>query len=395
MTTPTLGHEAATGHPAGRRFDPLPTLTAIWAAAHTLFGLWWLAEPSAWPFSPGDAPSSLLQLVDPRIGAGLFAAAAGAGLVAALAMRRHRSPATGRVLLVIAVVEAVLFTIVVPDIHAIVYLGYLTALCTPCVLVALAIVGSVRHWQIRIFALTLVALGVIAFATGWLTLDVVGEVVGGIAVGFAKNGVGPLHILAILAGGVAWTGMAVRQFRQLRERCPSCGRPGASWTAQDAAARWGKWVTLGAMCCPLPYALARLSWLTPWPLHLDPATLAANPGIRLFGLFLGCAALVGTLLTSGLISRWGERWPFWMPGLAGRPIPWPVAVVPATVVTGALLACSQGITVMTVDQLAGGDTTALWMYGVLPFGLWGALLGAATLAYYYRRRSTCQRCHTG
>lgn len=380
----------------GRRRSRLPMLTAVWAAAHTLFGIWWLVRPDAWPFLPGDSPDAVLFHLDPALGAGLFTGFAAAGLVVALAMRYDRAPQRLRSLLFgAAVVEAVVFVALVPDARALTYLGYLVAIGVPTGLVALAVVGSIRFWSVRILALGLVALAVVAFLTGWADVGIVTTIATGIAGGLVRNGLGPLHVFAILAGGVLWAATAMTYFRRGRGRCGACGRPGAAWTRPEEAARWGRWFTVVALLCPLPYALTRVTWLTPWPLGFDAADLAAEPGIRLFGLFLGVAAIAGAVLTSGLISRWGERWPFWMPRLAGRPIPWPVAVVPATLVTCVLLAASQTFVPMTIEAVVNRDASQLWAIGLFPFPLWGATLGLATLAYYYRRRGRCRVCTAG
>lgn len=381
--------------PAGR-VRWLPTIAALWAAIHAVFGVWWVVDPAAWPFAGEGGPSSVLELLDARTGAVAFTAAAVLGLVVALGMRSDRAPVgVRRTLLVAAAGLAVLFTAVVPDGRAIILLGYMTALATPLGLVALAVVGSVRHWQIRILALALVAVGAVGLVTGWADGTVIAAIAVGVFTGVVNNGLGPWHVFGVLAGGVVWTALAIAYFRQGRHRCVPCGRPSARWTEPAAAARWGRWVTIVAACCPLPYALIRYTWLTPWPIGFDAADLAATPGIRLFGLFLGSGALLGSILTTGLISRWGERWPFWMPMLAGRPIPWPVAVVPATVVTAALVAAGQSFTVDAVHVALTGNVYELLTLAAIPFVLWAVSLGAATLAYYYGRRGQCGSCGRG
>src|SRR5918997_5241958 len=102
------------------------------------------------------------------------------------------------------------------------------------------------------------------------------------------------------------------------------GRDGATrpaWTRPEAAARWGRVAVVVAALCALPYGLLRMTWLTPWPVGMDPAELVAVPEMRLHGLLLGSAALAGAVLTTGLVARWGEVWPRWMPVVRGRPVP--------------------------------------------------------------------------
>jgi hypothetical protein len=100
--------------------------------------------------------------------------------------------------------------------------------------------------------------------------------------------------------------------------------------------------------------------------------LTAEPEIRLHGLLLGLAALAGAVLTTGLISRWGEVWPRWVPVVRGRPVP--VAAVP-----------------LSVMVVASGSPVLLLVF---PFLVWGPALGAAVLAYALRRRGEAGRTGT-
>jgi hypothetical protein len=83
-----------------------------------------------------------------------------------------------------------------------------------------------------------------------------------------------------------------------------------------------------------------------------------------------------------------------MPILRGRRVPPAAAIAPASFVSVLVLAAGLGI---ARDVLQNGLATAdfaahapglLW-----PF--WGLGLGAATLAYHYRRRGRCARCGRG
>jgi len=161
-----------------------------------------------------------------------------------------------------------------------------------------------------------------------------------------------------------------------------------------APARWvlrhRRAITIAAACCALPYTLARISWLTPWPLLApEGLDLAATPMVLLTGLSLGAAMLVGGLLTLGLILPWGRRFPRWMAVIGGRPVPPALAVVPASVV--AALFTAGGIDlVLSVSDGGIGDGTAaqvLELVFVFPFWLWGPLLALATWGYAMTRRS--------
>ncbi|MFI0481635.1 hypothetical protein [Actinomadura sp. 9N215] len=101
-------------------------------------------------------------------------------------------------------------------------------------------------------------------------------------------------------------------------------------------------------------------------------------------------------LAVGLVSRWGEVFPRWVPLLRGRRVPTLAAVIPASV----------GATVLTLGTLTGaltfdeftapdGSTVYLegWRLGLFvasygPLLLWGPLLAVATVAYYLRRTRT-------
>jgi hypothetical protein len=108
--------------------------------------------------------------------------------------------------------------------------------------------------------------------------------------------------------------------------------------------------------------------------------LSAVPQVRLQGLLLGGAALAGAVLTTGLVARWGEVWPRWMPGLRGRPVPVAAAVVPATLV--ALLISSAAVSMVMMSFEDG----LWWFLLVFPLPVWGPALGAAALGYALRRR---------
>lgn len=87
-----------------------------------------------------------------------------------------------------------------------------------------------------------------------------------------------------------------------------------------------------------------------------------------------------------------------MIGLAGRRVPPALAIVPASIV--AVLVTIAGLMYVRLGA-AGGfdrfgfDIEASWttVGPELLWPVWGTVLGAATLAYYYRRRDQCRHCH--
>ena len=119
------------------------------------------------------------------------------------------------------------------------------------------------------------------------------------------------------------------------------------------------------------------------------------------GLSMATFGLVGAVLTLGLTQRWGEVFPRWMIGLAGRRVPIGLAIVPASLVSVLLVVGSiamwSGYAQIVVEAVSGG-TGGLGIVGFAPtalFPVWGVALAVATLGYYYRRRGPCGMCGRG
>nr|WP_258544801.1 hypothetical protein [Micromonospora provocatoris] len=183
-----------------------------------------------------------------------------------------------------------------------------------------------------------------------------------------------------LAGRAGWCWPA-RCWRW-RRRTADGSAPG--WTAPAAAARWGRWATWTAAVIPVLYALTRFAWVAGIPLGMSRETLAEMraDGAIWAGAGLGAFAVVGAVLTLGLVAGWGERFPRWLPGLAGRRVPVLLAVIPAGLVALAVLAAS-------LDLLAAPQFAELIREGnaaALPMVLWP--VWAVTLAGA-RTRTTC------
>ncbi len=117
------------------------------------------------------------------------------------------------------------------------------------------------------------------------------------------------------------------------------------------------------------------------------------------GLFLANFGLVGAALMLGLVQRWGEVFPRWMIGLAGRRVPIALAVVPASIVSVLLLVGGisiwSGYAQMADNAVASGQDVGIVVGPTLLFPAWGAALAVATLGYYYRRRGPCGKCGRG
>ena len=129
-------------------------------------------------------------------------------------------------------------------------------------------------------------------------------------------------------------------------------------------------------------------------------------GTWIGGLSLATFGLVGAVLMLGLVQRWGEVFPRWMIGLAGRRVPIALAVIPASIVSVLLIVGGigiwSGLDQMVANLVAGGGEDVGVIDGIifhvgptLLFPVWGAALAVATLGYYYRRRGPCRMCGRG
>jgi hypothetical protein len=129
-------------------------------------------------------------------------------------------------------------------------------------------------------------------------------------------------------------------------------------------------------------------------------------GTWIGGLSLANFGLVGAILMLGLVQRWGEVFPRWMIGLAGRRVPIALALVPASLASVLLIvggiAIWSGLAQMVAALVAGGAEgiriigEMIFQVGpTLLFLVWGVGLAVATLGYYYRRRGPCSVCGRG
>lgn len=208
--------------------------------------------------------------------------------------------------------------------------------------------------------------------------------------------------LVSIAGGVLWAAAAVAYQRRSRGACGTCGRAesGGGWTAPAAAARWGRWAVYVAATIPVLYAVTRLAWALGLPLGISEELLRdlQESGMWVVGAALATMGLAGSILTLGLVQRWGEVFPRWIPGLAGKRVPPALAIVPPSLVS--VLVTTAGLMFIRL-QLAGALDevfafgSELQWAAIAPellWPVWGAALSAATFAYYYRRRGRCPHC---
>jgi hypothetical protein len=222
-----------------------------------------------------------------------------------------------------------------------------------------------------------------------------------------------IHQGLCLIGGFLWLAATVCYARRSGHACLYCGRlvgpeGRAGWQSPNIAARWGRIAVYVAMGVPVCYALPRYAWALGFPLGMSEEYLRAGQeqGTWISGLFLATFGLLGALLMLGLVQHWGEVFPRWMIGLAGRRVPIALAVVPAALVAVLLVVGGIGIwsdlgqMVAALESGGVAGMELIWetLFQVGPtllFPLWGLALAVATLGYYYRRRGPCGVCGRG
>lgn len=344
-----------------------PTAAFLWALTAIPIGLWQLLDPAGGPFAD--------PLVDPAVPLpeALPAWAAPAGLAAAGVAGLFLARARPRLWPVTAAFTVV-FGGMVPSTSVMGLAGYLAAFVLPAALVTVPVLAVRGRAPKLAVAAGIAVVAAALAAAGPLAPSVIGEVLGNLGAGLADLGLRPLAELWSAVGGACW---GLLTWNLVADRLSGDRAP--AWASPERAARWGRTASYVAFACSLPYGLTRLTWFTPWPFLVSAEDLDAEPAMRLWGLLLGFACLGGGILCLGMTQRWGERWPYWVPGLRGRPVPPAVAIAPAA-------AMAYLFTIASVPfVLLGIRSGHVELLPVFPFYVWGPALGAATLAYALRR----------
>ena len=235
---------------------------------------------------------------------------------------------------------------------------------------------------------------VLAFA-GYSPMLLVGAPFGWPDVSYAEIFDAPLLFgLWAVAGGLLLGATLLAWQRRTTGACVACGRRDAGRPA--VAARWGKVATYVAVAVPLTYAATRLAWVVTVPLGITSEFLGEmqDNGMIVAAAGLGGFAVVGAVLTLGLVQRWGEVFPRWMVGLAGRRVPIKLATVPASIVAVAVASASVAFLSSPKALALIGDGSAAVLPMVL-WPLWAVALAVATYAYHLRRRGPCATCGRG
>ncbi len=344
-----------------------PYAAVAWSLAYAALGLYWVVSGRGFPYAPGIVDNTLGPVAG-RFGPGVaWILIVMAGIPAAALGTAMLRGVRGRVLRPFFITTGSLLAgvllLLMTDINLLITLGY-----APYGIVKL-LTGA---------AFGQVYLGML---TQWTLV----------------------HQLLCLIGGFLWLAATVSYARRSGDACLYCGRRDGpeGWTSPSNAGRWGRIAVYVAMMVPVLYAITRYAWALGIPLGMSEEHLrrGQESGTWISGLFLATFGLVGALLMLGLVQRWGEVFPRWMIGLAGRRVPIALAVIPASIVSVLLMV--GGITIwsgyaqMADSAAANGEDVRIVVGPAALFLVWGAALAVATLGYYYRRRGPCSICGRG
>jgi hypothetical protein len=341
-----------------------PYAAIAWSLIYALLGIYWAMSGRGFPYTPeimSNSTGPLLGRFGPSVAwtvvilTGLPAAAMGVVMLGGVRVLRPLFITAGTLLA-----------------------GVLLLLMTELNL--LAILGYIPYIIFRLFTGAEVGFYLEAF-TKWTVV----------------------HQWLCLIGGFLWLGATVSYTRRSGDACLYCGRRDGleGWTSRESAARWGRIAVYVAILVPMLYAITRYAWALGIPLGMSEENWrwGQERGEWISGLFLANFGLVGAILMLGLIQRWGEVFPRWMIGLAGRQVPIALAVVPASIMSVPFIVA--GITLWSdynqmVDAAASSGLDFWIVAGpVAVFPVWGVALAIATLGYYYRRRGPCEVCGRG
>jgi hypothetical protein len=357
MTVTTTSRPDRTGSGPRLRWQALALpVAAAWSLVYCALGIAWWAGAGGNPADPSvdeAAGLSLLTVWGASMGAVVLTVLGGLGLLlsAAMTARRRGWPTAVlslRTTTVLAVALAGSLAVLLPDFRLIAAIAY-----TPIL------------WVWGLFG------GTPGEVTLWPW---------------------PVVNMAVLSlAGLAWFVAALEDRRQRRPSGVDAGRRRPR-TMSALVARCGRPATGLAVALPLGYAVTRYAWALGLPLGVSREFLDELGKGAYTGAGLATLAVVGAVLTLGLVQRWGEVFPRWMIGVRGRPVPVGLAVVPAAVVSvvvtsAGLMFVRFGITGRFAENFPGGTSdVAAWLPEMF-WPLWGAALAAATYAYWLRRHS--------
>ncbi|MFD0560390.1 hypothetical protein FB566_4395 [Stackebrandtia endophytica] len=342
-----------------------------------ILGIVWLIRPDWGFFYSNPDLFIMVGLAGTTAATALHTGTAVLGVIAGAAALSGRLGSRGIVLTGSA--QLIVFGIALGSMATLSVAGYLVAMSMPIVIVVL-LVQLVRRYPVArwVVGVPLLAAAVIGIVLGWSTL---GKVVSNLGTGLAASAGQLGVVLLVLLLGFSWTIAVVSATR---------GSAGAA-RATAWVTRHRKVIAVIAALGPMPYALVRLTWLTPWPWDVSADMLTMD--VRIWGLTLSSGAWLGFVLTLGLIRPWGTVWPRWVPRFAGRPVPVAAAVVPGAVI--AAVVCFAAVPMLYNASSRGFVAMLEWAL-VFPCWFWGPALALAVWGYAgYRRELAARESSTG
>ncbi|MGC5310027.1 hypothetical protein [Micromonospora zamorensis] len=187
--------------------------------------------------------------------------------------------------------------------------------------------------------------------------------------------------LALVAGGVLFAGLA-----------NASGPPRPPLAAgHRPVPRWARlWAYVAVALPVVGWAVPHALWVLDVPFGISERELddiqhnLSTPT----GVAITLVPPLAGLLVLGLVQRWGQQFPRWVPGLRGRPVPRLLALIPAGVVALALVTYGVLSVAVFVGRLATGelrwaDVGEGWATAatLLVFLGWGVSLGVTTTGY--------------
>lgn len=190
------------------------------------------------------------------------------------------------------------------------------------------------------------------------------------------------------------------------------GRLRRAWAAaHDPVPGVPRWARIAALAVPLTVLPAGLWRIAAFTFHLPILGGSFTEGdvngdlpgwfpLEVYVVLLSVLSEAVAFTAVGLIARWGEVFPRWIPGLRGRRVPISAAVIPGAAGTAILTVLwttsivnalvfqktIQGRPIEDSGLFQLGDWESfLFVAAYVPLVAWGPLLGAVTFAYYRRR----------
>ncbi|WP_410816718.1 hypothetical protein [Micromonospora sp. 050-3] len=187
--------------------------------------------------------------------------------------------------------------------------------------------------------------------------------------------------LVLLAGGVLFAGLANASGPR-RGPATAGYRPVPLWTR--------RWAYVAVALPVAGWALPHSLWVLGVPVGISERELndIEQNLSTATGLAITLVPPLAGLLVLGLVQRWGQQFPRWVPGLHGRQVPRRLAVIPAGVVALTLVTYGVLSIAVLVGRLLTGDTrwSDVWdgwavTATLLVFLGWGVSLAVTTAGY--------------